>query len=162
MYVAAGLRYDVPMSSDDFHSGALLSVGYERRSISELVDLLVSNQVDVLIDVRLNAISRKPGLSKTALSAALETAGIEYLHQRELGNPRDNRDGFRRGESAARDRYLRTLSNGGHSAFSDTIGRARSQRVALFCYERSHVECHRSCITDQAILEDPSMTVVEL
>ncbi len=150
------------MSSNGVHSGVLLSVGYEGRSLSDVVDLLVEHDVDVLVDVRLNAISRKPGLSKTALSDALATAGIEYLHERELGNPKDNRDGFRRGLKAARDRYQRSLSNGGQSAFSDTLALARTQRVALFCFERSHAACHRSCIAERATCEDPSMEVVEL
>ncbi|MDR1430587.1 MAG: DUF488 domain-containing protein, partial [Propionibacteriaceae bacterium] len=51
-----------------------------------------------LVDVRQTPISRKRGLSKTALGAALSEAGIDYIHLRELGNPRDNRDGYRQGD----------------------------------------------------------------
>jgi len=69
--------------SDELHTGTIVSVGYERRTSEELVSLLVSNRVDVLVDVRLTPLSRKRGLSKTALREALESAGIEYLHERE-------------------------------------------------------------------------------
>lgn len=47
---------------------ALFSVGYEGRSLDELVNELHEHRVTVLLDVRLNAISRKPGLSKTRLT----------------------------------------------------------------------------------------------
>lgn len=162
IHLCSRLWYAVAMSSNGTHGGVLLSVGYEGRSLSDIVDLLVEHDVDILVDVRLNAISRKPGLSKTALSDALATAGIEYLHERKLGNPRDNRDDFRLGLKAARDRYRRSLFNGGQSAYSDTVALARTQRVALFCYEKSHVACHRSCIAERATCENPSMEVVEL
>lgn len=150
------------MPSNGTRRGALLSIGYEGRSLIEIVNLLLEHEVDVLVDVRLNAVSRKPGLSKTALSDALTSAGIEYLHERELGNPRDNRDEFRQGRKAARNRYLRRLSNGGLSAFSNTVDLAQTKRVALFCYERTHLECHRSCIAEKATRDDPSVELVEL
>ena len=162
IHLWSGPWYSGVVSSNATHSGALLSIGYEGRSLGDVVDVLVEHNVDVLVDVRLNAISRKPGLSKTALSQALAIAGIEYLHERALGNPKDNRDDFRQGRRAARDRYLRSLSNGGRSAFFDTVELARTRRVALFCYEKSHLECHRSCIAERAMQEVPSMQVVEL
>ena len=73
----------------------IVSVGYEGRSVDELVDALVEAGVSVLVDVRENAISRKRGLSKRALAEKLQARGIAYVHEPTLGNPRDNRDGFR-------------------------------------------------------------------
>ena len=49
-----------------------------------------------LVDVRLTPISRKPGLSKTALGRELAAVGMVYEHRRELGNPaRSDRSGRR-------------------------------------------------------------------
>lgn len=59
----------------------------------------------MLVDVRLTPLSRKPRLSKTKLAAALADVGIEYVHHRALGNPKDNRAGFREGQPASRARY---------------------------------------------------------
>lgn len=53
----------------------VVSVGYERRSIEEFVEMLSANRVDVLVDVRLNPISRKRGFSKTALTKASVKSG---------------------------------------------------------------------------------------
>jgi uncharacterized protein (DUF488 family) len=140
----------------------LLSVGYERRQIDELIGLLVDARVDVLVDVRLNAISRKRGFSKRALASALSEAGIEYRHERELGNPKDNREAFRAGTASARRRYLNHLGNGASSVLDAVIDLADRSRVALLCYEREHRECHRSCITSEANLRRPGLEVQTL
>ena len=137
-----------------------MSIGYERRTLEEIVALLADEGVDTLIDVRLNAISRKPGLSKTALSEGLEDAGIAYHHARELGNPRDNRDAFQKGLEPARERYRERLHGEGRDAFEDAVRRARAGRVALLCVERDHAICHRSAIVDQAMAEHPDLDLL--
>ncbi|WP_252446038.1 DUF488 domain-containing protein [Pseudonocardia humida] len=78
----------------DERSPALLTVGYEGRSVDDVVAGLVAQEVSLLIDVRLTPLSRKRGLSKRGLTEHLAAAGIEYLHLRALGNPVDNRDGL--------------------------------------------------------------------
>jgi uncharacterized protein (DUF488 family) len=60
----------------------LLSVGYEGRTAQSLVQLLVDAGVDVVVDVRLTPLSRKPGLSKTRLGELLADVGVEYRHLR--------------------------------------------------------------------------------
>ena len=80
----------------------LVSVGYEGRSVDELIAVLRRYDVSLLVDVRLNAISRRPGFSKRALAEALHAAGIEYRHAPELGNPKENRAAFRAGHPDAR------------------------------------------------------------
>lgn len=140
----------------------IVSVGYEQRDIADLIDLLTSQQVELLVDVRLNAISRKPGFSKTALAAALQGAGIEYRHQRELGNPKSNREPFRRGDRSARRRYEEHLRDGPGHVYGELVELAASVRLALLCYEREHEICHRSCITEAARAVDPSISILEL
>ena len=77
---------------------ALFSVGYEGRSQDELVAQLREHGVTVLLDVRLRAISRKPGFSWTRLAQSLDEAGIAYRHASALGNPADNHTPFRSGD----------------------------------------------------------------
>lgn len=127
----------------------LVSVGYEGRDAKTLISLLEANDVQVLVDVRLNPISRKPGLSKGALSAALEAAGIRYVHYRSLGNPKDNRAGFRAGDQSALTRFSEVLSQ-------ETAGQAirhvtellEEGVVALLCFERDHAQCHRRLVAE--------------
>ena len=62
----------------------LISIGYEGRNLDALIEQLKVSNVNTLVDVRLNAISRKPGLSKRRLAEALRAEGIRYLHSRDL------------------------------------------------------------------------------
>jgi Protein of unknown function, DUF488 len=57
-------------------SPRLFTVGYEGRSIDELVDALPGAGVERLVDVRELPLSRRRGFSKTALGDALRRAGI--------------------------------------------------------------------------------------
>ena len=161
--VDGGVRdYRIPAVTATSESPTIVSIGYEQRDVSELIGLLKANGVVTLVDVRLNPISRKKGFSKKSLAAALGDAGIEYRHERELGNPKENRDPFRRGLESARQRYRRHLQNGAHSVFERLVDLASTSRIALLCYERDHDQCHRSCILDAAQTDHPTLSVLRL
>ncbi len=140
----------------------IVSVGYEGRTVEELVRALEQCQVEVLVDVRLTPLSRKKGLSKTALSATLTKAGIQYRHEPQLGNPKDNRDAFRQGLKSARTRYEAHLSNGAEATFDATIALAHESRIALLCFERDHSTCHRSSILERAQKADSTLLVLKV
>jgi uncharacterized protein (DUF488 family) len=119
-----------------------------------LVAHLVAMDVSQLVDVRLNRISRKPGLSKTALGRAVTEAGIAYEHRRELGNPRTNRSGFA-GENTeweqARRRYRELLRRPEAIEALDAVAKAASQeRVAVLCFEADQHRCHRDLVLTEA------------
>lgn len=126
---------------------AVSTIGYEGQSQTELLASLVDADVEVLVDVRLNAISRKKGLSKQALSDALEAAGIRYVHLRGLGNPKENRPEFIAGKRSAVDRFANLLRTG-QGAIDMSVLRELSanHNVALLCFERDPSTCHRSVI----------------
>ena len=133
----------------DKHEGSLVSVGYEGRDADGLIEHLKQLGVSVVVDVRLNAISRKRGLSKTALREGLGRAGIDYVHLRALGNPRENREGFRAGSPAARRRFLRTLtSKDGSTALDELADLSADRVVAVLCFEAEHDTCHRACVIE--------------
>src|SRR6476646_5127287 len=54
--------------------GDLCTVGYERRTVDELITTLTRAAVEVLVDVRLTPLSRKPGLSKNRIATRLYAA----------------------------------------------------------------------------------------
>lgn len=128
----------------------IVSVGYEGRDLEDFVQLLVRHHVATVADVRLNAISRRPGFSKTRLSAALQAAGITYLHLKSLGNPKDNRDRFRRGpleEGVAVFRQLLS-SVDAQQAIEALVAELAKGVVAVMCVEADHTRCHREVITN--------------
>ena len=146
--------------SDMAENRGLVSVGYEGRDADELIKMVSEQGVRVLVDVRLTPLSRKKGLSKTKLSEALAAAGIEYVHHRELGNPKDNRDEFRRGSATSRDRYRRLLSEPAAAGALNHVSELLDEGVvALLCFERDHAQCHRGLVAD-ALLERSSVSLV--
>lgn len=143
--------------------GLLYNVGYEGRSAEQLLDLLELSQVQVLVDVRLNPISRKPGLSKTRLSEALAAKGIEYVHEPLLGNPQENREGFSNGHLAeAKAVFAARLSNGSQEALLRLVERARGERVAMLCVESEPERCHRQVIAEAVEEEAPDLIQLPL
>lgn len=142
--------------------GRLATIGYEGRTIDEFVEILVAARVDILVDVREQAVSRRRGFSKKALTAAVEAANITYRHEPFLGNPKSNRVAFRAGSQAARTTFLAHLNNGSRDMYDEVIELARERVVALVCFERNHDECHRSCISAQAQSQHPTLSVERL
>ncbi|MEW2029469.1 DUF488 family protein [Streptomyces roseifaciens] len=126
----------------------LWSVGYEGRDIDSFVASLVESRIDVVADVRLTPISRKPGFSKARLGQALAVAGIEYIHLRALGNPKDNRAPFWDGRiSVGRARFRSLLQSDEAQADLDRLTEhANLSRVAVLCFEQDESRCHRHVV----------------
>ena len=66
--------------------------GYEGRKTPEIIEGLKTAGVRCVLDIRYNPVSMyRPELSKTNLRDTLRSEGIEYLHIREWGVPREVR-----------------------------------------------------------------------
>ena len=134
----------------------VLSVGYERRSPEELVELLLEHDVHKLIDVREYPASRRKGFSKTALSSALSDAGIDYCHVRAAGNPH-------RKEAHDLARCLRlygTYLRKTPHALENVVSELGGGNVAFLCYERRHDACHRSVLIERLQRRDSKINVI--
>jgi uncharacterized protein (DUF488 family) len=134
------------------------TVGYEDLRIDQFINKLCENGIDTVVDVRLNASSRRPGFSKKSLAAALGAAGIAYVHERELGNPPDNRDAFRNGPlNEGRQQMRERLQNGSGESLRRLVERARHERVAVLCVEITDARCHRQVIVEMALEIEPGL-----
>jgi uncharacterized protein (DUF488 family) len=125
-------------------------IGYEGHTQADLIAALRAAGIATVADVRLNPVSRKPGLSKRGLAAALDEAGIAYLHLPALGNPRDARAAFHGSASrlpAARAHYAARLTTPEAQAALAEI-RAAASPVALLCLEADESRCHRHVILE--------------
>ena len=144
-------------------AGRIYSVGYEGMTVDGLIAHLAGACVAVVVDVRLNPSSRKPGFSRRRLSEALAAAGIDYVHERDLGNPRDNRESFRSGDGAAgRERMRSIVSTTGQAALDRVVALASRERIAVLCFEREHRRCHRDVITAVAVERNPGIEILHL
>lgn len=151
------------ISNDGRVNGRIYSVGYQGLTIGSLVERLVGAGVTTLVDVRLNPVSRRPGFSRRQLEGALSDVGISYVHERELGNPLDNRASFQKGNASdGRERMRAILTNGASPALQRVIDLAAHNRIALLCVEREHLRCHRAVIAEMAAEHDSSIDVLQM
>lgn len=150
---------DLDTRAADVAVGGIASVGYEGRSVDDLLTALVAGGVSTLVDVRQNAISRKRGLSKRALGEACLARGIEYRHEPTLGNPKANRDGFRAGTAESVRYFEDHLVGGGGAALDRVAELLRDRTVALLCFEADPRCCHRSIVAAHLQRRAPTATV---
>lgn len=144
-------------------AGRIYSVGYEGFTLNALVERLATAAVTVLVDVRLNPVSRRPGFSRRKLDEALTAAGISYVHEKPLGNPSDNRDAFRNGDTeAGRARMRSILSKGAGEALDRVVALASEQRIAVLCVEWEHARCHRDVVIEMALERNPAIEVLQV
>jgi uncharacterized protein (DUF488 family) len=108
--------------------------------------------VELVVDTRAVAASCRPGFSKRALAAALDAAGIGYVHLQKLGTPAEGRQAARAGDTdklwRIYDKHIKTAV--AQEALDQLMALIQSgKRIALLCYCRDPKTCHRSRIVAQ-------------
>jgi uncharacterized protein (DUF488 family) len=130
-------------------TATVFTIGYERRSQGELVQDLLEAGVSLLADVRELPLSRRPGFSKTALAAAVDAVGIEYVHLRALGNPKRHRDAWKGGDAASGIAGYRAHLAGESRPHVDALAtRVAEGGVCLLCVEHDAASCHRALLAE--------------
>lgn len=128
---------------------SIATIGYEATTMKSFLETLQEAGVDLLVDVRALANSRRPGFAKTRLAANLEAAGIEYLHLRGLGTPAEGRAAARAGRyDQLREIFLEHMQT---PAAQDELAMlaelvCSGRRVCLMCLEADPAHCHRSMV----------------
>lgn len=127
----------------------LFTIGYEQAKPAAVLGELRRAKIDLLVDTRAVAASRRPGFSKRALAASLDEAGIAYVHLQKLGTPAEGRAAARSGDVDTLwriyDKHIKKPE--AQDALGELIALIKSgNRVALLCYCRDPAACHRSRI----------------
>ena len=140
------------------------TVGYQATTVQNFLQALREHDVELLVDVRAVASSRRPGFAKSALAANLATAGIDYLHLRGLGTPPDGRTAARAGRHGEMRRiflaHMRTPpAQADLDVLSDIVRSGR--RACLLCFEADPAHCHRSLVA-AALAERVPIEVVHI
>jgi uncharacterized protein (DUF488 family) len=132
-------------------ASTLHTIGYEGLTPALLAAALREAGVEVLVDVRAVANSRRPGFAKTRLAAGLAEASIEYLHLRGLGTPAEGRAAARAGRhDELRSVYLEHLATPEAETELETLeGLVRAgRRACLLCLEADPAHCHRVLVAE--------------
>jgi uncharacterized protein (DUF488 family) len=131
---------------------SIWTIGHSTRSANEFLEILLSHQIAALVDVRSFPGSRRyPQFNKAELAGSLTEAGIEYLHNPQLG-------GRRRPTLHSKNTAWKNASFRAYADHMETeefkqgiealleVGRAK--RTAVMCAEALWWRCHRSLISD--------------
>ena len=139
----------------------IFTIGYEGATQADVIGRLKAAGVDLLVDVRAVAASRRAGFSKTILGESLKAEGVDYLHLRGLGTPKAGRDAARKGHVAE----MRAIF-ADHMAepqaqleYARLKALAKEKRVALLCFEADHAGCHRAVLAERLAREDGARIV---
>jgi uncharacterized protein (DUF488 family) len=139
-----------------------MTIGYEATPAEAVLGRLEGAGVELLVDVRAIAASRRPGFSKNLLAAGLSSRGIDYLHLRGLGTPKEGRNAARSGKFDELHRiYAAHLKTPQAREQLDELASlvTKAGPVCILCYERDHRQCHRQWIAE--IIEERDGAAVE-
>lgn len=134
----------------------VFTVGHSTRPIAEFIELLQSNGVLQLADIRTIPKSRRnPQFSADSLAASLRDAGIDYVHLKELGGLRHPRrdsvnTGWRNAGFRGYADYMQTPEF--EAAVGRAIDLARRKPTAFMCAEALPWRCHRSLLADALVV----------
>lgn len=130
----------------------IYTIGHSTHSLAEFLEMLHSFNIKILVDIRSLPGSRKfPQFNKEELEISMKEAGIQYIHQSDLGgrrkvkkdskNTRWHNDSFK-----AYADYMET------EAFEKGILKleqtALEKTTAYMCSEAVWWRCHRSMVSD--------------
>ncbi len=131
--------------------GPIATIGYEKAPQAAVLERLKTAGVELLIDVRAVAASRRAGFSKTLLAGSLQQSGIDYLHLRDLGTPKSGRQAARAGRTDEMreifEAHLQTAAAIG--ALEQAIAASLGRRACLLCFEADPACCHRAIVADR-------------
>ena len=128
------------------------TIGHGTRRVDELIELLTSEGIGRLTDVRTIPRSRhNPQFNRDRLPDGLARAGIAYVHMPGLG-------GLRRPRSDSVNLAWRNSSFRGYADYMQTeafqsnldvlVRQAAGARTAIMCAETVPWRCHRSLLAD--------------
>ncbi|MBS3152643.1 DUF488 family protein [Candidatus Woesearchaeota archaeon] len=142
-------------------SPRFFTIGYEGKDIDLFLNVLVSNRIELLIDVRKNPFSMNFIYIKGALMKKLKDAGIDYIHMPELGIESKERKNLQTKEDYEKlfEKYRKVLPMN-EVYINRIIELGTIKRIVLLCYEADYNLCHRKEISK--IIENKGHGMVNL
>lgn len=134
---------------------AVWTIGHSTRTLDELIRVLKRFGIEAVADVRIIPRSRtNPQFSKDTLGPALEQAGIDYVHMKDLGGLRKPREdstntGWENESFRGYADYMQTPRF--EQALSELVDLAERKHTVIMCAETLPWHCHRSLIADALI-----------
>jgi uncharacterized protein (DUF488 family) len=131
----------------------IFTIGHSNHTIELFIKLLVSHNIDLLVDVRTTPYSKySPQYNRENLSKSLKENNISYLHKGDsLGGMPEDRSVL---ESTGRISLEKIQSkNWFQKGIDEIIELSKTHRLALMCAEEDPKRCHRGHIITNTLLK---------
>ena len=131
---------------------AIFTIGHSTRPLDEFVELLQTNSVKRVIDIRSIPRSKhNPQFNRETLGPALRKRRIAYVHLKKLGGLRHAKSdsvnlGWHNSSFRGFADYMQTAEF--EAGLSRAIKLAKTKPSALMCAEAVPWRCHRSLVGD--------------
>lgn len=133
-------------------NGTLWTIGHSTRPLEVFLGLLHDEGIEVLVDVRRFAGSRRnPQYSSESMVRALPASGVAYVPMPDLGGRRKARDDtpHTAWRNASFRGYADYMDTDAYAAARSRLANlALERRTAVMCAEAMWWQCHRSLISD--------------
>jgi len=118
------------------------TIGYEKRSFEQFLDLLKAKKIRTLIDVRKNPVSQyREEFNKEFLMESMRKNGIKYVHHPELGVPSEVRRKLE--ETGDYNWFFKEYDEKIAPELRNLNLKDFSQPIAFMCVELDPTKCHR-------------------
>lgn len=128
----------------------LYTIGFSKKNLRKFVDLLESNNVEKLVDTRLNNTSQLAGYSKKDdLEYVMELRNIEYVHEMILAPNDAILKAFKNKEinwEVYKKKYTELLNERMIIEQMDSI--ISGKTICLLCSEHKPDHCHRRVLAE--------------
>lgn len=128
----------------------IYTIGFSKKKLEDFVNMLKKNNVNLLIDTRLNNTSQLSGFSKKDdLAFILKTFDIEYTHRIDLAPTDDILKKYKKKEMSWNDyekNYLNLLEK--RKILSDFSDIFNEKKVCFLCSESEAKNCHRRLLVE--------------
>ncbi len=141
----------------------LYTIGFTQKTARQFFNLIKDNNIDILLDIRLNNKSQLAGFTKGEdLSYFLPTiCGCEYRHCIEFAPSKEVLDGYKGKEISWEEYELKyrmlITSRGDYKNFAEKY--KNFQNICLLCSEPAPLNCHRRLLAEILHEEFSSITI---
>lgn len=134
--------------------GELYTIGFTQKTAKNFFNLLKNNNINVVIDVRLNNTSQLAGFSKYPdIEYFLnDFLGIKYIHDPEF-SPTDNILKEFKDKKISWNEYVKRFSElmeqrKVEKYIQEKYSNCTDIKYCLLCSENDHNQCHRSLVSE--------------
>lgn len=133
----------------------LYTIGFTKKSAQKFFELLENNNVNTVIDIRLNNTSQLSGFAKYPdIAFFLKTvSNIDYLHDLKFSPTEDILNNYKKKKYTWKD-YIEhfdslMIEREIDKHIIDNYSNCLEKNYCLLCSEDTHGNCHRSLVSDK-------------